>query len=339
MNFKGLTLVLASAITLAACGGGGSSDSNSSSQTSPNTVLEKQWSMYASSYLIDSDNLLEKMSLNIAGNTIYFNVDYLAENRAIDEFEDIDHFVSIVSDYLTDEGLYRPITDKTPQGYVFAHLVSQKNNQWVFTPASQNNLKGLQLTENFTVLDLSNKEMGLYIDGYSYLTGQDASLAPYVGQFPQRYYQQLKGKTFPQGSTCLKHDSSSSNKNYIQSYGTSWLGFEELENESFRKTTLGGYQVAIAHDRYSPYVYDYEAYFTASDEVTKYGSYYAQGTTYQFSKELQDYQADLNEAIKEYGANSPQALIETHYLSGLKTECALFNQIASQAIDQQVRPN
>lgn len=54
---------------------------------------------------------------------------------------------------------------------------------------------------------------------------------------------------------------------------------------------------------------------------------------------MQDYQADLNEAIKEYGANSPQALIETHYLAGLKAECALFNPIASQAIDQQVRLN
>lgn len=339
MKFKSLTLALASAMTLTACGGGGGSSDSSSAQTSPNTALEKQWSMYESSYLIDSDNLLQKMSLNIVGNTIYFNVDYLANNQTIDEFEDVNNFVSIVSDYLTDEGLYRPVTEKTHQGYVFAHLVSQKANQWVLTPASQNNLKGLKLTENFTVVDLSNKEIGLYIDGYSYLTGQDASLTPHVGQFPQRYYQQFKGKTFPQGATCLKSNSSSSNKNYIQSYGTSWLDFDELENESFRKTTLGGYQVAIAHDRYSPYEYDYEAYFKASDNVVKYGSYYAQGTTYQLSKDMQDYQADLNEAIKEYGANSPQALIETHYLSGLKTECALFNPIASQAIDQQVGLN
>ncbi|MEN8992690.1 MULTISPECIES: hypothetical protein [Acinetobacter] len=332
MKFKILSLAIFSSLILSACGGGSSDNSSTSSETGSGNGAEtssenNKWSIYSSSYWDGSDNLFEKTHFNIQNNTIYFNVDYLSNNN-----ENYD-LKWIISDYLTDEGLYTPVLNKTEYGYKFANLISKNDSQWIFTPASSQNFNGLKLTQNFEVVNLTGKEIGYYVDTFNYLSGADTTLATKLGTFPSFYYSKLKGKTFPQGSTCLRLKTSSSSKNYVELLGDNINGFDPTEylDDGYTIQNIASYPVYISKNQ--PVNYDFDAYVQFNQNY-RYGSYYKSGTTYTLANDIKDYQADLDEAIQNYGKDSLEAKVETNYVEAIKNECSLFNNIASTEIDK-----
>lgn len=330
MKFKTLSLAIFSVFALAACGGGGSSGNNSpetGSGSGSGSVDNQIWSIYSSSYWEGSDNLFDKMHFNIQNNNIYLNIDYLSNNN--DDYD----LKWIIFDYLTDEGLYTPALNKTEYGYKFANLISKNDSQWVFTPASSQNFNGLKLTQNFEVVNLTGKEIGYYIDTFNYLSGADTTLATKLGTFPSFYYSKLKGKTFPQGSTCLRLKTSSSSKNYVELYGDYNNDYDPTESldDTYTIQNIASYPVYISKNQ--PVNYDFDAYVQFNQNY-RYGSYYKSGTTYTLANDIKDYQAYLDEAIQNYGKDSLEAKIETNYVEAIKNECSLFNNIASTEIDK-----
>ncbi|AXQ21935.1 hypothetical protein BEN71_07610 [Acinetobacter wuhouensis] len=327
MKIKALSFAILSSLLLTACGGG---DSDSSKTNSNETVNNNnsEWAMYYVGTSTSDPYLFTKIKYSISNKEAYINVEYTADNN----LSNID-ISEYMQSYLANDGFYDPAKTKSELGYNFGKFTSYTDTVWTYTPQSNSGNTALQLTEKFEKVNLAGKSISEYLSGFEHYAGLNNALKSEVGSYPAYYVQKLQGKTFPEGSTCLRSVSSSSNNDFAYvdlTYDSSIYEPNSYFDGGYKTISMGNYPLYLATDL---------DYYLESEATTKIGAnYYSaefnkKGTYYTLAEHIAEYERDLAYAVQKFGKNSTEAQVQDAYLNGLKTECALFNKTASVAID------
>ena len=344
MKLKNLSLAIFSAFMLSACGGSSSSDSNSNNSgtgtgtgtgTGNTTTNDSEWSAYSPSYFVDSDYLFDKLTFTSKGDTQYVRVDYLS---SLKDMENLDiNELYIFGDYLTNEGLYELELNKDPKlGYKIGSLLKNSVSEKTYIPSSKIGHTGLQLTEKYELVDLSGKPLAEYIDTHLYLVSSEPKLNNY-GDFGPLYLSKLKGKTFPNGSKCLRGLSLSSSKDFIIMYQNpydTYDSFQDIFSEGYKTINLGGYNTFISN---SIYPNEYISALVQVDNKYRYGEYNKSGTYYSLSKEIEIETQILKELKSDKFTDAEEILEQELYIQTLQKECTVINSTASQEIDKYLK--
>ena len=327
MKLKALSFTILSALTLTACGGDSSSnDSYSGNGNSNGSTTEKEWYSHETGSSTTNKYLTDKVKFTVDGNKLYTDLIH-----TVDGSTDIDEY-GLLNVYLAEDGLYFPSETKTALGYKLGTLSGFSTTQWTFNPTNLDNRTGLKLTENFKTVDLSGKEIGEYLDPFSYYAGSNANIASNVGSYPAYFLAKVKGKTFPSGSTCLISTSAESNMNHAEIYSSIKATPDQyfFEDDRYITTSLNNYPIYISS--YIPTYYGIDALVKiGSDYYTS--EYLKKGVNFTLDAQSKEYEQDYKDAVVEYGANSEEAMIEKYFLDALPKQCTLFNKKASDAID------
>ena len=337
MKFKNLSLAIFSAFMLSACGGGSSSsDSNpgtgTGTGTGNTTTNDSEWSAYSPSYFTGSDYLFDKLTFTSKGDTQYVRVDYLSNLK---DMENLDiNELYIFGDYLTNEGLYELELNKDPElGYKIGSLLKNSVTEKTYIPSSKIGHTGLQLTEKYELVDLSGKLLGEYIDTHLYLVSLEPKLDNY-GDFAQFYLSKLKGKTFPNGSKCLRGLSLSSSKDFIMMYKNPYETYDSFQNifsEGYKTINLGSYNAFISN---SIYPNEYISALVQVDNKYRMGEYNKSGIYYSLNKEIEIETQILKDLKSDNLTDAEEILEQELYIQSLQKECTVFNSTASQEIDK-----
>jgi len=317
---------------LSACGGGSSSESNTGTGTGNTTTNDSEWSVYSPSYFENSDYLFDKLTFTSKGDTQYVRVDYLSNLKDMETL-DINELY-IFSDYLTNEGLYELELNKDPElGYKIGSLLKNTPTEKTYIPSSKIGHTGLQLTEQYELVDLSGKPLAEYIDTHLYLVSSEPKLN-YYGSFGQLYLSKLKDKKFPNGSKCLRGLNLSSSKDFIMMYQNPYDtsdSFQDIFSEGYNTINLGGYKAFISN---AIYPNEYISAIVQFDNKYRMGEYNKSGTYYSLNKEIEIETQVLKELKSDKFTDAEEILEQELYIQSLQKECTIFNSTASKEIDK-----
>src|SRR5690606_26033748 len=126
------------------------------------------------------------------------------------------------------------------------------------------------------------------------------------GDFAQFYLSKLKGKTFPNGSKCLRGLSLSSSKDFIMMYKNPYETYDSFQNifsEGYKTINLGSYNAFISNSIYP------NEYIEIETQI------------------LKDLKSDKL-------TDADEILEQELYIQSLQKECTVFNSTASQEIDK-----
>jgi len=324
MKIKILSISVLSSLFLVACGGGNDSYVT---PNNPDLTNESEWYLYETSHDRNSKSLFSKLKITLKDNKGYVNGEYDAYGSTDVDYSD---FLKI---YLTEDGVYNISDIKTSLGYEFGTFSTKPNSSWTYSPYSSYKLNNLKITQKFETVRLSGQPMSPYIDGLSHFYGSDPVINSGQNTFPKYYVQKLQGKNFPEGATCLRVIGAASNQSYFDIYGT-----KPLKNFNPEYYFQDGYS-SYALDDLNVYISDESYENQPTEAVIKIQSnfyeadFYKKGDYFTLDTQIKLYQKDYEYAVTRYGKNSKEAHEENAFLQGLKSECSLFNKVASNAID------
>src|SRR5690606_11865091 len=153
------------------------------------------------------------------------------------------------------------------------------------------------------------------------------------GDFGPFYLSKLKGKTFPNGSKCLRGLSLSSSKDFIMMYQNPYDTFDsfpDIFSDGYKTINLGGYNAFISN---SIYPNEYVSALVQIDNKYRMGEYNKSGTYYSLNKEIEIERQILKELKSDNLTDAEEILEQELYIQSLQKECTVFNSTASQEID------
>lgn len=306
---------------------------DSNIQNNYTLITDTEWYAYGVGYTTKDVNLFSKVKYSLKDNNLYIKAEY-----ATDGSNNLD-LTEYLYTVLANDGLYQASTTDEPNfGYqltTFSKITptSKKSIMWTYTPFSSNASQELIRTDKYEEIDLSEKSISEVVHPFNHFTGLDSTLTEIVGTYPAYYVKKLHGKTFPAGATCLKSTTSSNNvafANIDMSNSSTNFDLKKSFPLGYTQKTLNKYPLYLSKKIQSNM--PIEAVVKIGTNYY-YAEYYNNGVYNSYANKTKQYEQNYQQAITLFGKDSINAKMQGIFLKALKSECNLFNKVASQAID------
>lgn len=306
---------------------------DANTQNNNTVITDTEWYAYGVGYTTKDVNLFSKIKYSLKDNNLYIKAEY-----ATDGSNNLD-LTEYLYTVLANDGLYQAsTTNESNFGYKLTSFskitpISKKSIMWTYTPFSNKASQELIRTDKYEEIDLSEKSISEFVHPFNHFTGLDSTLTETVGAYPAYYVKKLHGKTFPAGATCLKSTTSSNNvafANIDMNNPSANFNLKKSFPFGYTQKTLNNYPLYLSKKIQSNM--PIEAVVKIGTHYY-YAEYYNSGIYNSYVSKTKQYEQDYKQAITLFGKDSINAKMQGILLKALKSECNLFNKVASQAID------